>query len=234
MRALGISVLRCVGGFADLHLSCRLCVSARSILSAAMFCTLVLNHISYAQSSAERKLKSQTLTPSQIVLVQGSRSAILSRGISAPYFDKHFKLDKVVDNIADRRVAWKYTIGEYEAILNDEIGFYTDEKGRRVDVHGIRDVVGSAHDIVRTISRNRARKLMSKCLGKYTSGEITYQAFGPDRRASLLFTASTLPIFVNTGNDKNRPVVYTGFVNLETGVCTKGMAQAGRPRAPEN
>jgi len=234
MRAPKSSVLLCVGGFSDSHPSCSICIYAGATLSAAIFCILVLNLISHAQSSTEQKLKSQKMTPSQTVLVQGSRSAILSRGISAPYFDKHFKLDKVVDNIADRRVVWKYTIGEYEALLNDEIGFYTDENGRRVDVHGIRDVIGSAQDITRTIRRRRAEQLMSKCLGQYTSGGILYQAVGPDRRAALLFTASSLPIFLKSGNDMNRPVIYTAFINLETGVCAKGMAQAGRPRAPGN
>jgi hypothetical protein len=212
------------------------------------------------QSAAE------SLSAREQLLKDSSKAAILSTGISSKYFDQHFKLERVVDLPADRRVVWKYSIGEYQAILNDAVGFYTDEKGVRFNLHSIRNTLAGAHDIKATISRERAEALMSKCLGEYTPGPVLFEALGSPSRAALVFTASSIPVYppkkppVEKPDDKQqpaattvtaeqaknlpdseklkgssseKPIIYTAFLDLESGECTKGRAQAGRPPASE-
>ncbi len=207
-----------------------------------------------------------SLSARELRLKESSKAAIIDTGISPKYFDEHFKLERVVDLPADRRVVWKYSIGEYETILNDAVGFFTDEKGKRFNLHSIRNTLAGAHDIKTTISRKRAEELMSKCLGNYAPGPVLFQAFGSPPRASLLLTASSIPIYptkkstvekpdvkqpsnatttavesqrnvpdseLKKGSSSEKPIIYTAFVDLESGECTKGRAQAGRPPSPE-
>lgn len=183
----------------------------------------------YAQAAVQTERDGiRKMTLKEYLLAQSSKAAIIGTGISEAYFDEHFKLESVVDKTSDRRVVWKYSIGEYEVMLNDAVGFYTDEKGQRINLHAIRNTLSSARDITSTIPKKRAEQLMQQCLGKYTSGAVVYQAFGETQQAALLLTASSFPL-KEKGEEK--PLIYTGFINLETGACTKGVAQAGRPRA---
>lgn len=203
------------------------------------------------------------LSAEENALVQSSKAAIISTGISAPYFDKHFKVERVVNAAGDRRVMWRYSVGEYEVTLNDAVGYYTDDKGLRVNLHAIRDMLSSAHDIKSTIPKKRAEQLMTQCLGKYKSGAVVFQAFGTPPRASLLFTASSFPTPLKENREEEReksernrerekkekasgrksqadamseededdaPLIYTGFLDLETGACTKGVAQIDHPK----
>lgn len=201
-----------------------------SIFTITLGCLLSLfaYESAYTLTSQEQSSK---LSASEEALVRSSRTAVISTGFSGPYFDAHFKLERVVNKSADRRVIWKFSVGDYKAILSDDVGFYTDEKGTRLNSHGVLNALSTAHDIKSTIPRKRADKLMSQCLGKYIEGPVVLQSFGTDRKARLLFTASSIPRFLKKGKDLNKPVIYTGFLDLETGKCTKGIAQAGRPRA---
>ena len=230
----------------------------------AFFCFLSLT--TFAQDPA-RKASNQTqqLSASERLLVQSSKAAILAAGISASYFDKHFKLLRVIDAVADRRVMWEFSIGQYIAIVNDEVGFYTDIKGQRINAHSIRNVLSTAHDIKKTIPKKRAEQFMFRCIGKNAPGGVVFQSFGSGLKASLLLTASSIPKpSIEKGgkerresrntrreedtpnthdgksqadsmeemedeSDNNRPIIYTGFIDLETGICTKGIAQAGHP-----
>lgn len=130
------------------------------------------------------------LTEGEKSLVGGSRAAILRAGISAPYFEKHFRLVRVVDNIGDRRVVWKFTVNEYEVMVTDAVGFYTDG-GRRVDVNSIASSLASAHDITRTIPRKVAERIMRRCIGNFGNPAIEYRAFGTGGEAALLLTAQS-------------------------------------------
>lgn len=170
------------------------------------------------------------LTLKEYMLVQSSKAAIIGTGISATYFDEHFKLERVLETAGDRRVVWKYSIGEYEAILNDAVGFHTDDKGQRINLHAIRNTLSNAHDIKSVIPKKRAEQLMKQCIGEYRSGAVVFQAFGETQRTALLFTASTIPAPPKDSKANEKPLIHTGFINLETGACTKGIAQAGRPR----
>lgn len=227
---------------------------------------IVLSLFTY-DSVSTLTTQSQTtkLSLAEASLVRSSRAAIIDTGISAPYFDRHFKLVRVIDTVSDRRVIWKYSIGDYVAALNDAVGFYTNEKGQRVNIHSVRNTLSTAHDITKTIPKKRAQQMMLQCIGKYTLGSVVFQSFGPALRASLLFTASsvakshegrskeerkeseknrkekedqrlsegkssidTVEEEDDEGNN-DRPPIFTGFVDLETGMCTKGVAQAGHP-----
>src|ERR1044071_1389768 len=76
------------------------------------------------------------LTSSEQTLVDASKKAIIETGISETYFNAHFKLLNVVDKPADRRVVWQFSVNQYQTVLNDAIGYYTDG-ANRVNTHSI-------------------------------------------------------------------------------------------------
>jgi hypothetical protein len=125
------------------------------------------------------------LTEGEKKLAEGSRNAILRAGISAAYFDKHFRLVHVFDKMGDRRVVWQFQINEYEATVNDAIGFYTDG-GKRVDVNSVGSVLASAHDITRTIPRKTAERIMRRCIGSFSNPVVEYRALSTAGEAALL------------------------------------------------
>ncbi len=203
-----------------------------------------------AKKSSDR----QSLTSSEARLVSGSKSAILETGISEAYFEVHFRLVTAIDKTGDRRVVWKFSINEYEATLNDAVGYYTSRDGRRVDVHSIKDALGSTHDIEKTIPKKEAERIMNRCIGKYTSVTVVFQAL-TKRNAALVMTAS--PAGTNKADKEKREreekskkesekgsskkktpesdtirqegdegggPSYFGILDLESGRCTKGKA----------
>jgi len=214
------------------------------------------NAASSQSNEADTKKSSdrQSLTAPEARLVNGSKIAILETGISEPYFEVHFRLVTAIDKSADRRVVWRFSINEYEAILNDAVGYYTSADGRRVDVHSIKDALGSTHDIEKTISKKEAERIMNRCIGKYTSVTVVFQAL-TKRSAALVMTAS--PVGTNKADkekqereekskkesekrsskkktpesdtireegDEGRGPSYFGILDLESGRCTKGKA----------
>jgi hypothetical protein len=200
------------------------------------------------------------LTEADAQLMRASRQAILSTGISEHYFNTHFTLVQVFNSMSDRRVVWRFKTGEHEATLTDSIGFYTNARGRRVYTHTVAQTLVSAHDIRRTITRRQAERIMKSCIGEFESGGVVYQATGRPPRAALVFTALSLPppaepsatrnvpapaqssstpaagssaqVDVVKPGGKKKPFLWTGGVNLETGRCTKGVAQVGSPQPP--
>src|SRR6185295_11432918 len=116
----------------------------RLLTASALLLPLVL--IVFAQADIRQ------LTAAELILVDGSKGAILLTGISEPYFNKHFKLLKVIAKPSDRRVVWQFSVNGYQAVLNDAIGSsYTDLFRRPVDTHSI--ALGKTTEIERTISR---------------------------------------------------------------------------------
>lgn len=204
-----------------------------------------------------------TLSESQKVLMEGSKRAILKTGMSEPYFNQHFQVVQVFDHPADRRVVWRFSVNEYAATINDAIGYYTDG-AKRIDIHGVGDILSSTTDIKQTIPRSRALRIMRACLGKFVNTGVEYRAGGAGS-AGLFLTASSIPKSVRLSpkeirererkrkeresreramkaeregdtdvieeeEEDDRPPGFLGWVNLETGKCTKGIAQAGPPR----
>jgi len=189
----------------------------------------------------------RTLTASEKILVDGSRQAILETGISESYFTTHFKLLNVVDKPSDRRVVWQFSVNQYQAVLNDAIGYYSDG-AKRVNTHSIAKSLGQTTEIKRTIPRATALRLMKSCIGNFENPGVEY---GPvNGRAELLLVAHTRSRVeskrereerekqktVVAGTDvveseeeegKIKPLVL-GAINLQTGKCTKGAGRIAR------
>lgn len=194
-------------------------------------------------------IKQKKLTKSESELVKSSRKSIINTGISGSYFDKHFKLENVSDKPSDRRVVWIFKLAEYSTRINDAVGFYTNGKGQRVNVHSVGELLVRTRDIKKTIDKKSAEKLLEKCIGSFESSNVVFVAQGNPPVAALYLSALSKPIMPEPPTkeetkDKNKqdpdkdvlptpkkkPLIYIGFVNLQTGECTKGLAQAGSPR----
>ena len=132
-------------------------------------------------------------TASERSLVEGSRAAIIKTGLSAAYFDEHFRVERVVDRPGDRRVVWRFSFGGHEALVGDSVGFYT-EGGRRLDTHSVAATLNTTSELTRTITRARAERIMRRCIGRFASPQVEYRAHGPDGAAALLLTAETVVV----------------------------------------
>jgi hypothetical protein len=131
------------------------------------------------------------LSASERALAAASREAIIKTGLSAAFFDEHFRVARVIDRPGDRRVVWRLSVGGYETSVSDSVGFYT-EGARRVDAHSVGATLSATSDITRTITRRRAEALMRRCIGRFVDPQVEYRAHGAEGRAALLFTAHSL------------------------------------------
>jgi hypothetical protein len=163
-------------------------------------------------------------------LAARSKKAIIETGISEPYFNKHFRLLRVVAEMDERRVEWKYSINEYETLLVDDVGYYTSEKGERVDVHSIKNELFSTYDIKRTIPKSRADAALSSCIGEHTDASVVYRARKTPGKARLyLMARSRVEVEREDEKDGKRDkegereiegfFFNVGFVDLESGKC---------------
>lgn len=235
------------------------CVMAVTLIGTVEVCA---QDLSGRQANGQRPSVELKLTPEEEQLVSGSRAAIIETGFSEQFFNAHFKPTRVFNSPADKRVVWKFSINGYETIINDAIGFYTDERGRRIFTHMVGATLGKTHDIRRTVSRAHAKRLMKACIGAYEGdGSIVYQRFGHAGQAALIFTAVSVPpparaaaanklsgpalsankleqqagtpqTEVPRPGGKKKPFLSIGSVDLETGRCTRGVAQVGSPQPP--
>ena len=202
-------------------------------------------------SGAHASAWQQTLTPSEQALVHGSKEAILATGISETYFQTHFKLLKVVDKPADRRVTWQFSVNEHNVIINDSIGYYT-QGTKRVDTHSVTKALGQTTEIGRTLSRTRALKILKSCIGNFENPTVQY---GPinghaqlvmvgykrareeskserekerererENRERQKATAAGTDMIESEEDEGKSPPLILGAVNLQTGKCTKGAA----------
>jgi hypothetical protein len=165
-------------------------------------------------------------------LAAGSKKAILETGISERYFDRHFRLARVVAEESDRRVEWKFSVNGYEVVLVDDVGYNTTEAGERVDVHSIKSELFNAHDIKRTITERRARAALKSCIGKYTDAALVFRALKAPGKAGLYLTARAKVEIDDEGEEKEREgegesgrevegVTFNiGYIDLENGKCT--------------
>ena len=173
----------------------------------------------------------QAAPPAEPQLAAGSKKAILETGISERYFDKHFRLARVVAEEGERRVEWKLSVGEYEVLLVDDIGYHTSQSGERVDVHSIRNELFSARDIKRTIRRGRAEAALKSCIGEHTGAAVVYRALRAPGKARLYLTARA-KVELGAKREEGRREeggpggeieglsFNVGFVDLESGKCT--------------
>jgi hypothetical protein len=169
-------------------IACLLFVACASAPSRSYAAQSVAQTKSTPTQSVDKKL-----TEEERQLVRGSKEAVIGAGHSEGYFDEHFTLQSVFNRPGDRRVVWRFRVGGHEATLVDSIGSYTDASGRRVDAHSIGHALPNAHDIEKTITPRRARRIMRTCLGPFDGGAVVY---GPGQQgsAALVFTASSKPV----------------------------------------
>ncbi len=186
-------------------------------------------------AAARQKDGGLELTPEEELLVRGSRAAIIGTGFSERYFDEHFEAVRVYNSPGDRRVVWRFRLNGYETTVNDSVGFYTDARGRRVDSHMVSASLGRTRDIRKTIPFGRAQQAMKECIGEYSPGSILLQRFDADGRVSLVYTAVSLQPAPGQPppRGKKKPFLGIGSIDLETGRCIKGVAQAGSPLATD-
>ena len=186
------------------------------------------------------------LSDEEQALVAGSKQAILQAGISEPYFNRHFALVSVSAKPSDRRVVWRYAVNEYETLVHDVIGFYSDA-GRRVDTHTVARSLAPASEIERTIPRPKAARIMRACIGRYSGAAVVYQTLAAGEQATLYLTAQSVrresvrreraerarearkekqrggdtPVFREEDDDDDARPFFIGYVNLVTGKCTR-------------
>ena len=178
-------------------------------------------------------------------LIQSSRQTIIDSGFTESYFEQHFKLVDAFDKPGDQRVVWRFSLNEYETQLTDAIGYYTGAGGRRIYVHSILAGLGATRDIRRTISKRRARQLMTSCVGKFESESVIMLRLNTDPKTSLYLMAyAARPSKRKEDRDEktgspqranepdrppiehesdNRPIPI-GYINLETGKCSRAQA----------
>ena len=218
-------------------------------MQRALLLSLFLSVCALVLSGAHAAAWQQKLTPAEEALVQGSKEAILATGISETYFQTHFKLLKVVDKPADRRVTWQFTINEHSTVINDAIGYYT-EGTKRIDTHSIAKALGKTTEIQRTLSRARALSILKSCIGSFENPSVLY---GPvngqaqlvmvaykrarvesksereeerererEKREKQKAIAAGTDLIESEEDEGKAPPLIMGAVNLQTGKCTKG------------
>ncbi|MGH9908755.1 MAG: hypothetical protein ACRD8U_24620, partial [Pyrinomonadaceae bacterium] len=89
------------------------------------------------------------------------------------------------------RVVWKMSVNEYEATVNDSIGYHTQGK-KLINIHSVQNLLSSTTDIRRTIPLARALRIMRACLGRFADASVEYRAAGSGK-AGLFLTASSVP-----------------------------------------
>lgn len=209
----------------------------------ALLCgAMLINGLSGSRGSLQLQ---NTLNEDDIA--RSSRQAIIETGMSDHHFDEHITLVKVVNKPGDLRVLWKYSLDSYAVTLNDSIGFYTTGNHKQVYVHSIKDILRSTHDIKRTISRSRATRLMTSCIGKHAGDTVVFLKLSDSTYSTFYLTAHSLTS-ARTRDDRERSrkggdetsrasggrdtlesediqkPLKVGYINLETGRCTQGEA----------
>lgn len=188
------------------------------------------------------------LNEAERALVAGSRNAIVRSGMSSAYFDLHFTLVQVVNQPGDRRVVWSFSVNEYATTVTDVLGYYTTN-GKRMDTHSVTTTLGATSDIIRTISRRKANRIMQQCIGNFRNTSVEYRA-ADARTARLFITAESVPKmtrpsekrreeearkarerqskskqpgdFIKDEDEDYGPPIIIGSVDLQTAKCTKG------------
>jgi hypothetical protein len=184
-------------------------------------------------------------------LEQSSRKAIIETGFSERYFDQHFRLAETFDKPGDLRVVWRFSVDGYAVTVTDALGYYTENQ-KRIYVHSVKSTLGETRDISKTIPKRKAQALMRTCLGRHAGEAAVLMRFSPAEKASLYLTAHSI-IGSNrnraersreTGSDERatrqsrqvdelerqgirpRRPIRLGYINLETGKCSRGRAIA--------
>lgn len=155
--------------------------------------TLIAQEHPATASKTEPGVESKKdLTPEEEALVRGSREAILRSGLSAGYFDSHFKLMKVSNAPADRRVIWKFSVNEHETIVQDSVGVaYVGNE--RKQSHAVSSTLPLMSEIHRTVSRRRAEQLLRACIGSFSDASVEFRPIDETGKVGLFLAAAAKP-----------------------------------------
>ena len=214
------------------------------MLQPAIAGLVIFVFLASAPAQVNRKL-----TASEQAIIEGSKQAILKTGISKNYFDAHFKLLNVIDKPSDRRVMWQFAVNQHQAVISDSIGYYT-EGAKRINTHSIEKMLGQTSEIRRTLTRSRALRIMKSCIGSFENPVVEYGPVNGRAELLLVAYASTkvekkserqeereraqeerdkqkavaagTDVIESEDEEKPRPPLTLGAVNLQTGKCTKG------------
>jgi hypothetical protein len=209
------------------------------------FLLLAAGGFAPASFSARSQVK---LDDAQRALVESSKKAIVATGISESYFTSHFTVLKVLNQPSDRRVMWKFAVNGYESIINDSIGS-TSVGSKQINIHSVSRSLGQTREISKTISRPRALRALKSCIGNYAE---PYVELGQVEGHAELFlvgtqkpkvnrreqadalerereeaeersrTIGTTDVIENEEGEKQKSPVIIGYINLQTGKCTRG------------
>lgn len=219
------------------------------------FClaSVLISSLVYETSARFHQQEKPELTAAEKLLVEGSKKAIIATGISEAYFDSHFKLLKVETKVSDRRVNWLFTVDGYQTLIKDSIGYFT-QGDTKVDTHSVTQTLGHTTEIAKTISRTRALRIMKSCIGKFATPTVEYgpvegraqlfmvaekkvvksaRQLEEERERERKEREEMIRRSKKQGADeieseegeKDLPILVFGYVNLQTGKCTKGSAQ---------
>jgi hypothetical protein len=215
------------------------------VLSLALL-LLGVGGFAFGGFALESQLK---LDSAQQTLVESSKKAIVATGISESYFDSHFTLLKVFNQPSDRRVMWKFAVNGYESIINDSIGS-TSVGSKQINIHSVSRNLGETTEISKTISRPRALRALKSCIGDYTEPYVEFgqveghaelflvgtqkpkvnrreqaEALKREREDEAKERSRTIgatDVIENEEGEKQKSPVIIGYINLQTGKCTRG------------
>ncbi|HEX8722441.1 MAG TPA: hypothetical protein VF736_17630 [Pyrinomonadaceae bacterium] len=212
---------------------------------------------------AQRANAPRALSASERALVEGSREAIIKTGLTPGYFDAHFRVARVVDRPGDRRVVWTFSVGGYEASVIDSLGFYTQGAERfdtHSAAGTLNKTADITRTITRAEAERIMRRCIGRFTNprveyraQWPAGTaallLTAQAAAPRREAARgarerreraereererRGRGGRRGDAVEEEEEEEGPVIVLGAVDLSTGGCTKGRAQAGPARGPE-
>ena len=174
------------------------------------------------------------ITDSSAPIALSSRKILLESGLSEQYVNKQFSFMCGIEySPSNHRVVWKYTIGEYEGILEGIINAPQNVAPRFSDIQNVAprfsDIVGRLHDIQNVLPRITAEKQMEQCLGGKPSDININLVGGPipfpndinpevnhDNKEGGLFMVAV----VESKRFGDQTSYKYGYLNLETQKCT--------------
>jgi hypothetical protein len=155
-------------------------------------------------------------------MVHESKMEIIASGMSAEYVEAHFKVVEMIDEETEKKVIWRYQIGEYQIEIIDLVNWNMDAQGNIQYTHNIRQEWGTTRNIETVISSAEADQAMRNCIGDYEGSVLKYTALElPGSASPWLIAKSTKPAPGGSPEDK---IFLQGYINLETGACHKEIA----------
>ena len=175
-------------------------------LTIVLIFTLLSTTVLQAAIWKGREYKTKRQPPNEIL--DAVRTKIMSLGISADYFDVHFKLTHAGissgtrDNWHEIQTRWIFTVGPYEVKYAVIVHRRADRIKNRSKLE-FYTPTDSLHPIKFVISREQAENILRQCLPKLTD-------------SNAIFTRSGALVLHARGLKNDIESIYEARVNLET------------------